>query len=315
MLLILLGLIGLWFGTKLIINGAVGIAQKFNLSHSFVGIAILAVGTDLPEIFVTINAAFLQLNGVESSGIITGNAIGSSISQISIILGIAGLFMTFNISQKDLQRDGIMLLASIGFLFLFGIDGKISRIEGGFLISVYLLYYFILMKSHTNNGDENSIGKDYSNIKLSLFLLAGFVVLILSSHLVVENSMVLAKKWGVEQSFIGIVIVGLGTSLPELAVSVGAAIKKSSGMSVGNIIGSNIFDGLIPIGLGGAISTVNMEASLLEFDLPFLSAITLLVIIFLRTKRGISKREGVFLILTYVIYIFIKIIFFEGKFR
>ncbi|MCE9537977.1 MAG: sodium:calcium antiporter, partial [Bacteroidetes bacterium] len=124
--------------------------------------------------------------------------------------------------------------------------------------------------------------------------------------------MALATKWGVSQSFIGIAIIGLGTSLPELAVSIGAAIRKSAGMSVGNVIGSNIFDGLIPIGLGGIISTTNMERNLLNFDLPVLLAVTLLVLIFLRTKRGISKPEGVALIVIYLSYIAIKIFFVKA---
>ncbi len=130
--------------------------------------------------------------------------------------------------------------------------------------------------------------------------------------MVVQNAMLLAEKWGVAQSFVGIVIIGLGTSLPELAVSVGAAIRKSAGMSVGNIIGSNIFDGLIPIGLGGAISTTNMEGNLLKFDLPFLLTVTLLVLIFLRSKRGISKPEGIILISIFLLYIAIKLFYFEG---
>lgn len=166
------------------------------------------------------------------------------------------------------------------------------------------------MKSHANQDDDNSSGKDYSIPALAFLLAAGFLALIFSSHLVVENSMILAQKWGVEQSFIGIAIIGLGTSLPELAVSVGAARRKSMGMSVGNIIGSNIFDGLIPIGLGGLISTINVESNFLKFDLPYLFIITLLVIIFLRTKRGISKPEGIALVFVYLIYIFIKLIYF-----
>jgi cation:H+ antiporter len=314
MFLIIAGLIGLWLGTKWIINGALGIAKRFNLSHSFVGVAILAVGTDLPEVFVSVKAAILNLRGIESSGIITGNAIGSSISQITFILGIAGLLLSFTMAKKDLWRDGIALVTSIVLLFAFGIDGIISRLEGVILLMVYFIYYIILMRSKTVNIEDNSKGKNYSNFALTLFLLFGFAVLIFSSHLVVENAMKVAEKWGVAQSFIGIAIIGLGTSLPELAVSVGAAIRKSAGMSVGNIIGSNIFDGFIPIGLGATISTTNMEGSLLKFDLPVLLAVTLLVLFFLKTKRGISKFEGVILIIIFVLYISTKLFFFEGKY-
>ena len=313
MFIIIPGLIGLWLGTKWIINGAVGIAKKFNLSHSFVGVAILAVGTDLPEVFVTVKASILQLRGIESSGIITGNAIGSSISQITFILGVAGLMLNFRMSKKDLFRDGIALLSSIIVLFAFGFDRVINWQEGVALLMMYLVYYIFLLRSRTVNADNNANLKNYSNLVLALYLFVGFIILIFSSHLVVENSMKLAEKWGVAQSFIGIAIIGLGTSLPELAVSVGAALRKSSGMSVGNIIGSNIFDGFIPIGLGSTISTINMEGNLLKFDLPFLFAVTFMVLIFLKTKRGITKIEGVILIIIFLLYIAIKLFFFEGK--
>jgi cation:H+ antiporter len=312
MLLILIGLIGLWIGTKAIINGAIGVADRFNLSHSFVGVSILAVGTDLPEVFVTVKASLLHLKGIESSGIITGNAIGSSISQITLILGIAGLFLNFTMVKKDLLRDGIALLTSIILLFVFGIDNIITRFEGVILLVMYLLYYFILIKGNTENTDNNFSGKEYSITTLVFFLLLGFLILIFSSHLVVQNAMLIAEKWGVTQSFVGILIVGIGTSLPELAVSVGAAIRKSAGMSVGNIIGSNVFDGFIPIGLGGVISTTNMDNNLLKFDLPFLLAATLLVLIFLRTKRGISKLEAIILLSIFLLYIGMKLFYNEG---
>ncbi len=311
MLFIVLGLAGLWIGTKWIINASLGIAKRFNLSHSFVGIAILAVGTDLPEVFVSVNAAIRQLGGTESSGIITGNAIGSSISQITFILGMAGLLLNFTVTRRDLVRDGITLLASIGLLFFFGMDGVVTRWEGALLLAVYLLYYFILVRTSTNNTDDNSGEKDRSNLALALFLIFGFIVLVFSSHLVVENAMALAEKWGVAQSFIGIAIIGLGTSLPELAVTIGAAVRRSGGMCVGNIIGSNIFDGLIPIGLGGVISTTAIERDLVVFDLPVLAGMTLLVLLFLRSKRGISKAEGIVLITAYVLYIVLKLVLFE----
>jgi cation:H+ antiporter len=310
MLLLLIGLLGLWLGTKWIINGAIGIARRFNLSHSFVGVAILAVGTDLPEVFVSVKASLLDLKGIESSGIITGNAIGSSISQITFILGIAGLFLSFRMAKKDLWRDGIALAMSILLLFIFGIDGIITRLEGVILLAIYLLYYIILVKSQTNRNEDNYEGKKYADKILLIFLASGFLVLIFSSHLVVENAMALAQKWKIEQSFIGIVFIGLGTSLPELAVSVGAALRKSPGMSVGNIIGSNIFDGLIPIGIGSVISPADFEFNYLIFDLPVLLALTSLVIIFLTTKRGISRAEGIILVLLYLLYVFFKYSYF-----
>ncbi len=303
---ILIGLIGLWLGTKWIINGALGIAKRFNLSHSFVGVAILAVGTDLPEVFVSTKASIMQLQGIESSGIITGNAIGSCISQITLILGVAGLFLKFKMETRDLVRDGSALVSSLILLFIFGLDGEITRFEGTVMLILYVAYYIVLINTQTSHNDDDSDGADYSNSKLALYLISGLVILIGSSHVVVENAMLLAEKWGVAQSFVGIAIIGLGTSLPELAVSVGAALNKSAGMSVGNVIGSNIFDGLIPIGLGATISTVKIEQNLLMIDVLILLVVTLLVLFFLSTKKGISKLEGIIMIVMFVLYLLLK---------
>lgn len=312
-LIFILGLIGLWLGTKLVVKSAIGMADRFNISHAFVGLAILAVGTDLPEIFVTIDAAILQLNGVESSGIITGNAIGSSISQISIILGLAGLLLNFKIVKKELIYNGIALLTSIVLLFAVGFDGIISRIDGLVLISGYIIHYVVLLKNGSSSTNNHTLEAKHSNLMLTGYLLIGFVILIFSSHFVVKNAMYFAEKWGIAQSFVGIVLIGLGTSLPELAVSIGAAIKKSAEMSVGNIIGSNIFDTLIPIGLGGSISKISMENDLLKFDLPVQFLITLLVIIFLASKKGILRIEAIVLIIIYLLYVLAKVFLLESK--
>lgn len=306
---ILIGLVGLWLGTKWIINGALGIAKKFNLSHSFVGVAILAVGTDLPEVFVSLKASYNNLQGIESSGIITGNAIGSSISQITFILGVAGLFLKLSFSNRELIRDGLGLIGSIVLLFLFGLNGNITRWEGAILLLIYIVYYIVLMKNQQENKDDNGSFNEYTTGRIFVLLLVGLMILIYSSHLVVDNAMGLAKSLGVDQSFIGIFIVGLGTSLPELSVSIGAAFRRSAGMSVGNIIGSNVFDGLIPIGLGGLISKVTFENVLLIIDLPFLLFVTVLVLIFLRSKRGISLIEGIILIALFFAYLILRLFF------
>lgn len=304
--LIIIGLIGLWLGTKWVINAALGIANLFKLSHGFVGVAILAVGTDLPEVFVTLKASLLQLSGVESSGIITGNAIGSSISQITVILGIAALLLTFKMPKNELILNGIFLLLSVVLVYVFGHDGNITRVEGILLIITYLLYYYLLLRNNKDKTAAENEGAPNSILKIILFLIAGLIVLVGSSHFVVENAMELAKAWGVEQSFVGIAVIGLGTSLPELAVSIGAALKKSAAMSVGNVIGSNIFDGLIPIGLGASITDVKLESGFLRIDLPILFFSSLLVIVFLMTKKGMSRLEGIVLILIYLAYIILK---------
>lgn len=305
-LYIISGLTGLWLGTKLLLSGAIQFAERFKLSHSFVGLGILALGTDLPEIAVTLKSALMQLNGIDTSGIITGNAIGSSVSQITFIMGISALFLSFKIKKELWTLNFFSLLGSIVLLFILGIDRNISRSDGIILMFTYAIYYYLMVKNGENESKENNNSTSYSLTKTILMMSAGLGILILSSEIVVVNALSLSEKLEIGQTFIGITIVGLGTSLPELAVSIGAAIKKSAGMSVGNIIGSNIFDGLIPIGLGATINPTAFDTNLIHYDLPMLFIVTLVVMLFFKTKRGISKTEGIFLIVFYFIYLLLK---------
>lgn len=312
-LFIIAGLIGLWLGTKWILKAALGFAKIFNLSHAFVGLALLSVGTDLPEIFVTVKAAILQLGGTESSGIITGNVIGSTVCQITAIIGISALFLRFNLVKKSVYTHGFFLLGSIALLFLFSLNGTVSRFEAAILLLAYITYYIILINGSTDKENDNENVKTSSKPILIGYFIIGLITLIISSNLVVDNAMLIALQWGVEQSFVGIIIIGLGTSLPELAVSIGAAFKKAAGLSIGNIIGSNIFDTLVPMGIGGLISPIAFNHKLVVFDLLILFATSILVLLFLKSKKGISKTEGTILIGIYATYIGLKIIFGVGN--
>ncbi len=306
--LILFGLIGLWLGTELVIKGAVNIAEYYKLSQVFVGLAILSIGTDLPEIVIAINAALHSaIENTDTSGIIIGNAIGSSFSQISLVLGSVGLFGYLTLKRRHLYEDGGMLLGSVLLVILLGIDGEITRVDGIVLIIVYLIYYFRLFH-------QERIGKKIKK-KLSkhirkdiLFLITGITIVIFASELVVDNSITFAENFGIKQSFVGIIIIGLGTSLPELALALNAVRKKASGLSVGNLIGSNIFDMLIPVGVGASISELKIEKSLILFDLPFLFLLSFIVLFFFYKKKGLQKIEAVILIGLFVLYAALKIV-------
>ena len=246
-LLILFGLTGLWLGTELVIKGAVNIAEYYKLSQVFVGLAILSIGTDLPEIIIAINASLHNAIGnTDTSGIIIGNAIGSSFSQISIVLGTTGLVGYLTLKKRHLFEDGVMLLGSVLLVILLGFDGNITRIDGIVLIVVYLIYYFRLFHQERIG---KKIKKEFSKHirKDIIYLIIGIIIIIFTSELVVDNSISFAEDFGIKQSFVGIIILGLGTSLPELALALNGVRKKASGLSVGNLIGSNIFDMLIPV--------------------------------------------------------------------
>ncbi len=306
--LTLLGLVGLWLGTELVIRGAVNIANYYELSQVFVGVAVLAIGTDLPEMVIAINASIQNvLQGVNTSGIIIGNAIGSSFSQISLVLGIAGLLGYLTLSKRHLYEDGIVLLGTVLLLILLGFDGQITRIEGIVLIVVYAMYYSRLI--HQERFGQKIKKKYVKGVRKDiLYLILGMAIVIFASDIVVDNSVRFSEKLGIRQSFVGIIIIGLGTSLPELALSLNAVRKKAIGLSVGNLIGSNIFDLLIPVGMGATISELKFERSLIWFDFPFLFLLSFIVLFFFKKKKGLQKIEAVILIGIFALYAALKVV-------
>ena len=307
-LLLFVSIVGLWAGTELVVRGALRIADYFQLSQLFVGIAILAIGTDLPELVVSISASLESVNeGVNTSGIILGNAIGSSFSQISVVLGVIGLMSYITLTRRHLVFDGIMLIGSVILLGLVGIDGKITRVEGMILILTYIVYYYRLL----HREKEKKHRKDPASKKLwwsITMLLIGLGVTVYASELVVSNALAITEELGIRQSFVGIVLIGIGTSLPELAVSLNAIRKKAQGLSVGNLIGSNIFDALIPVGVGASISELTFERKLIWFDLSFLLGLSILVLVFFYRKKGIQLTEAMILIFVFILYGVVKML-------
>ena len=306
---LLLGLTGLWLGTELIIKGALTIAEYYKLSHVFIGLTILAIGTDLPELIVAIDASLLQKSGQETSGIIIGNAIGSCLNQITIVLGIAGMVGYLTLTKKAIKQDGLVLVGAIILFFLVGFDGKISAIEGFSLIVVYLIYYVRLLYGEkvSEKLKKELPKKIWQNL---IYLLSGIALVIFTSDVVVKNAISLAVLWEVPQSFIGIVFIALGTSLPELAISLNAARKKAVGLSVGNIIGSNIFDLMVPVGVGASLSELKVESNLIWRDLPVLFLVTVVVLVYFSKKKGLQRKEAISLVGIYLLYVVLKVLGF-----
>lgn len=304
LLFLLLGIAGLIIGTHLIITGALNIAEHFKLSRLFIGLTILAIGTDLPELVVNINGAIYRLSGIETSGLILGQTIGTGMAQIALTLGFIGLFSTsLFLRKKELIREGSMLIGSVALLFLLGADGQLTRFEGIIFMLVYGVYFIGLYLIEKGKEKEVKRAPHLNKGWAILSLIAGFAILIYCSNIVLNNAVSLAEMFAISQSLIGIAVVGLGTSLPEIILSIGAILKKAPRLSVGNLIGSNIFDILFTLGIGSAISGLALEKKLLFFDIPFLFVTSLIVLLFFIRRKKLTKKESIVLLGIYGIYI------------
>ena len=303
---LLLGLAGLFFGTELTIKGAVTVAEKLGVSEFIVGVAILSIGSDLPELAIAIDGALKNLHMGDTSDVIVGTAVGSSLGQIGFVLGTTALFAYLTLPRSTVFRHGSVLLGSVVLLGVFGFDGIVTRTEGLALVTVYLIYFVALFgdrkKQVAEDGEEGANG----TFRAWAYLLVGLVIVTIGAELTVVGAIGVAAELDVSELFIAVVIIGLGTSLPELSISIGAVIRNRHRMSVGNLVGSNIFDTLVPVGVAAAISTLRFNSGLLRFELPFLFVLTFVVLVFFVRKRGIQKGEAVTILAMYFGYVLIK---------
>lgn len=300
--LLLAGLAGLWLGTKATIRGAVTVAERVGISEFVIGVVVLSIGSDLPELAIAVDGGIKNLNMGQASDIVVGSALGSTLGQIGFVLGIAGLVHHLTLPRKIVIEQGTVLLGSALLLGAVGLSGHVSRLEGAMLILAYVGYLYFIVKGATAIPVEEDLELE-NGIGLSIFrLLFGLAIVGFSAELTVSGATRVAATLGVEQSFVAIIIIGLGSSLPELSISLGAAMEKRVMLSVGNLLGSNVFDTLVPVGVAAAIAGLDFKAELLQQELVFLFVLTTVVLAFFLSK-GIRKREGMFVLGFYLAYV------------
>lgn len=304
---LLFGLAGLWFGTELTIRGAVTVASRLGVSEFIVGVAILSIGSDLPELAIAVDGAIINLRSGDASDVVVGTAIGSCLGQIGFVLGTVALFSYLTLPRSMVIQHGSVLLGSAMLLGVFGFDGTVTRAEGLALLVVYLIYFAALFGDRHKSGDTYGGNEGLGTGKAWLYLIIGLAIVGISAEVTVHAAISVAAALDVSEAFIAVVIIGLGTSLPELSISVGAAMKKRARMSVGNLVGSNIFDTLVPVGVAAAIASLRFDRDLLRHELPFLFFLTLTVLVFFLRKRGIQKGEAVIVLVLYGSYLLLKL--------
>ena len=307
--LLIAGIAGLWIGTELTIGGALAIARRHQLSEFFVGLVILSIGSDLPELAIAFDAGLKSLAGHDASGVVVGTSIGSVVAQIGFVLGLGGVISFLTLPRIFVLKHGAVLLGATALLFLVALDGSVSRTEGLILVSAYILYVIALMNGE-NVPDEEPGQLAGGGMRSWLLLLAGLGAVIVSSEVTVTSVVSIANTFDLSEALISVLIIGLGSSLPELTISISAILKGKTRMSVGNIIGSNILDTLLPVGIAAVISRVMFERQLLYFDLPFIFVLTAVVLGFFYTKKGVTRPEGMVILGFYFAYVIIKLLQF-----
>jgi len=308
-LILIAGVAGLWLGTELTIGGAMAIARRHQLSDFFVGLVILSIGSDLPELAVAVDAGIKGLFGQDASGVVVGTSIGSVVAQIGFVLGLAGVLSYLTLPRGFVFRHGVVLLTATVLLFALAFDGQITRFEGLLLVAAYGAYVLALMNG-ANAPEEQPRALAGGGPSSWLALIAGLAVVIGSSELTVNTAVHIARVLDISEAVISVLIIGLGTSLPEMSISISAILKKRTALSVGNIIGSNVLDTLLPIGIAAVISNVTFERQLLHFDLPYIFVLTAVVLAFFITRRGFTRAEGVFILAMYGAYVTVKLLQF-----
>ena len=298
--LLALGFVLLVKGADWFVDGAASIAAKLGIPQLVIGLTIVAMGTSAPEAAVSLTAAF---HG--NADITIGNVVGSNIMNVLVILGLAAMICPMKVAKLTVFVDIPVTLVMSLVLFGLGVDGSISRLDAAILLVVfigYLSYLFLMTKKGLISGEsEEEVAKIQSVPKALLFTALGLALIIVGSSFAVDAASAIAKMLGLSERFIGLTIVALGTSLPELFTSVAAAMKKNPDMAIGNIVGSNIFNILFIVGLSGMVIPVPF-ASAFRFDTLVATATMLLLFLLSLPKRRLGRVAGFILLAGYIAY-------------
>jgi cation:H+ antiporter len=304
--LLILGLAGLWFGTEITIHGAVSIAKRYGVSEFIIGVVILSIGSDLPELAIAVDAGLKNLAGGDYSDVVVGSALGSTLGQIGFVLGFVGLLSYLTLPRGVIYRHGATLLGSLLLVALFGYDGIVTFTEGLALLLVYGIYLVALLNEVNGSAGMEQAG-DLTFWRSMLYLAVGLTIVVGSAELTVSSAVDVARMLGLSDSVVAIILIGLGSSLPELTISISAVIKGHHRLSVGNLIGSNVFDTLVPIGAAAVIAPLSFDRGMLRFEVPYLFFVTTAVIFFFLRKRGIQRWEAAVVLALYCAYVLVKL--------
>lgn len=298
--LLILGLVFLIFGGDLLVRSAVSFAEKFGVSSFLIGVTVVSFGTSVPELMVSIQAAMDQ-----AADIAIGNVLGSNIANIALVLGVSVVIRPLSITTNTYKLSWwVMLISSLLFI-LFLLDNVITKMEG--LLLVAGLFCFIIFSIKRNIPNEESIVSKINIQTGILFFVLGAIGLYFGSELFVESAISIASFFDVPKFVIGITVVALGTSLPELVTSIVALMKGQNNISLGNLIGSNIFNVFAVLGITSLIQELRTSSILLFLDFGVMLAVILVFGYQLFIRKKISRIAGFILLSGYFSYILFSV--------
>ncbi len=294
--LLLVGFVLLIKGADFFVEGSSSLARILRIPSVIIGLTIVAMGTSAPEASVSINAALAGSNDIAIS-----NVVGSNIFNGLVVVGVCAVLAAFQTNKDILKRDMPLNIFVSAILCLMFLDGKLSRTEGILLLAGMILYLCFMICSALNNREP---GADIQTLSLPvslLYIVGGLAAVIFGGDLVVDKACIIARSWGVSQNFIGLTIIAIGTSLPELVTSIVATRKGDSSLALGNAIGSNLFNILFILGMSSVISPLHvLDESVIDCLLLTVSAVILYL--FARSKKKMTRLEGAICILLYISY-------------
>ena len=309
--LFFLGFVVLILGAKFLVDGASSMGIKAGLSQFIIGLTIVALGTSLPELIINVIAS---LNGKTDLAI--GNVLGSNIMNILLILGITAIIYPVKVNKNICKRDTWINLISILLLGLLAKDtlfnksnNTIDRLDGFILLSFFGIMIYILATSKNTNSDDNSKITTYPLYKSIVLIIAGGLGLFFGGDWIVKGATEISISFGISQSTLGLTLIAMATSLPELVTSIVAALKKNTDIAIGNVLGSNIFNIFLVLGASASITPIQYEGNLdTEIIILFLSSVFLMIVIRLgKTKLTITRAEGAILVSGYLLFLWLTV--------
>ena len=320
--LFVIGLLMLYYGAGWLVKGASSLARSLGLTPLVIGLTVVAFGTSMPELVVSVISSFQ-----EKSMIAVGNVVGSNICNIALILGLASLFMPIKSNESVVKRDIPIMLGISLYLLLISLNSTIGRLEGatllgGIIIYVCLKYYYAVKGTKQASGRERFSkelvveGIEYipSRARQITLIVAGILFVVTGAEILIGSAVKIMKIFGVSEKFIGLTIVAFGTSLPELAVSVVAAMRKEMDISIGNLLGSNIFNILGVLGIASLVRPILIPGGFIQsgllIDYVVMMFISFLPWIMMRKTNTVMRRDGVVLLSCYagyLIYLVLKL--------